>query len=213
MAASKHEVPHFYVSTEIVMDAALAELRSLTDRMGPGVRITMSALLIHRLAATLREHRAFNSVATEDGYVIIDSVNVGVAIALDDGLVAPALLDADRMDIPAVASALEDLTTRTRAGRLRSVELTGPTFTLSNLGMFHVTAFAAIVPPPQVGILAVGRATPRPVVVDGEIVVRRVMTATLAADHRAVDGAQAARFLDSFRGLIEGPDRQGGRVQ
>src|SRR5450759_3016248 len=88
------------------MDAALAELRSLTDRMGPGVRITMSALLIHRLAATLREHRAFNSVATEDGYVIIDSVNVGVAIALDDGLVAPALLDADRMDIPAVASAI-----------------------------------------------------------------------------------------------------------
>ncbi len=209
MAASKREIPHFYVGTEIVMDGALAELRNLSARPNPGVRITMSALLIHRLASTLREHRAFNAVATVDGYVIVDVVNIGVAIALEDGLIAPALLDADSMDVEAIASALADLVARSRAGRLRSAELTGATFTLSNLGMFHVSAFAAIVPPPQVGILAVGRAAARPVVEGGEVVIRHVMTATLAADHRAVDGAQAARFLDTFRELIEGPDRPG----
>ena len=204
MAASKREIPHFYVSTEIAMDGALAELRELTSGSGPGARITVSALLIHRLARTLREHRAFNALATKDGFVIVDSVNVGVAIALEDGLIAPALLDADRMDVRELAGALEDLVARSRAGRLRTAELTGATFTLSNLGMFGVIAFAAIVPPPQVGILAVGRSIPRPVVEDGAVVVRQVMTATLAADHRTVDGAQAARFLETFRGLIEG---------
>lgn len=204
MAASKREIPHFYVSTEIAMDCALVELRELVSASEPGRRITMSALLVHRLARTLREHRAFNALATEDGFVVVDSVNVGVAIALEDGLIAPALLDADRMDVRELAGALEDLVARSRAGRLRTAELTGATFTLSNLGMFGVTAFAAIVPPPQVGILAVGRSTPRPVVEEGAVVVRQVMTATLAADHRAVDGAQAARFLETFRGLIEG---------
>ena len=204
MAASKREIPHFYVSAEIAMDVATADLRQVALRSESGPRITMSALLIHRLARTLREHPAFNALATEEGFVIVDAVNVGVAIALEDGLIAPALLEADRLDVVEIAGALEDLVSRTRAGRLRTAELTGPTFTLSNLGMFGVATFAAIVPPPQVGILAVGRSIPRPVVEEGSVVVRRVMTATLAADHRAVDGAQAARFLDTFRGLVEG---------
>ena len=204
MTASKREIPHFYVSTEITMDGAIAELRELAGRADSRVRVTMSALLIHRLASALREHSAFNSLASEDGYVIVDSVNIGVAIALDGGLIAPALLGADRMDVPAIAGALEDLVARSRSGKLRSAELAGATFTLSNLGMFQVTAFAAIVPPPQVAILAVGRSAPRPVVEGGEIVIRHVMNATLAADHRAVDGAQAARFLETYRALVEG---------
>ena len=143
MAASKREIPHFYVSTEIAMDGALAELRELTSGSGPGARITVSALLIHRLARTLREHRAFNALATKDGFVIVDSVNVGVAIALEDGLIAPALLDADRMDVRELAGALEDLVARSRAGRLRTAELTGATFTLSNLGMYCVRGYRA----------------------------------------------------------------------
>jgi pyruvate dehydrogenase E2 component (dihydrolipoamide acetyltransferase) len=203
MAASKREIPHFYVSADVVMDHASAELRQLSGRPESGLRITMSALLIQSLAQTLREHPAFNCLATEDGFVVVDSVNIGVAIALDSGLIAPALLDADRMSVVEVAGALDDLVTRSRAGKLRSAELLGPTFTLSNLGMFGVSAFAAIIPPPQVGILAVGRSIARPVVVEGSMVIREVMTATLAADHRAVDGAQAARFLTAFKNRLE----------
>jgi len=209
MSASKREIPHFYVSAEIEMDAALAELHQLTAGSEAGPRVTMSALLIHSLARTLREHPFFNSLATEEGFVVVDSVNVGVAIALEDGLIAPALLEADRMTVAEIAAALGDLVARSRAGRLRSAELLGATFTLSNLGMFGVTSFAAIIPPPQVGILAVGRSHPRPVVERGAVVVREMMTATLAADHRAVDGAQAARFLTALKNRLEGPRADG----
>jgi pyruvate dehydrogenase E2 component (dihydrolipoamide acetyltransferase) len=196
-------VPHFYVSAEVAMENLLAAVHETAASAPDGPRVTVSALLVHRLAATLRAHPSFNALATDEGYVQVDAVNVGVAIALDDGLIAPAILDCAEADPVAIAAALEDLVTRARAGRLRAPELTGATFTLSNLGMFPVTQFAAIVPPPQVGILSVGRAAPRPVVVDGAIVIRTMMTATLAADHRAVDGAQAGRFLATFKELVE----------
>ncbi len=209
MSASKREIPHFYVSTEVEMDAASAELRRLTAEDEAGPRVTMSAMLVRSLALTLREQPAFNCLATEEGFVVVDSVNVGVAIALEGGLIAPALLEADRMSVVEIAAALRDLVARSRAGKLRSTELLGATFTLSNLGMFGVTSFAAIIPPPQVGILAVGRSLPRPVVESGTVVVREMMTATLAADHRAVDGAQAARFLTSLKSRLEGLQADG----
>jgi pyruvate dehydrogenase E2 component (dihydrolipoamide acetyltransferase) len=204
MAASKREVPHFYVSTEIAMDGPMAEVRELAGRSEGGPRITVTTLLIHRLAATLVEHPAFNAVWTDEGLVTVDAVNVGVAIALDGGLIAPGLLGCAGMSLQDIAVGLDDLVARSRAGKLRTAELTGPTFTLSNLGMFQVTSFVAIVPPPQVGILAVGRSVQRPVVEDGAVTVRSIMTATLSADHRAVDGAQAARFLGTFKALVEG---------
>lgn len=203
MAASKRDVPHFYVSSEIAMDNLLAAIRETAARLPDGPRVSVTALLVHRLAATLRAHPSFNALATDEGYVQVDAVNVGVAIALDEGLVAPALLDCAPADPVEIATALEDLIARARSGRLKAMELSGATFTLSNLGMFPVTQFAAIVPPPQVGILAVGRAAPRPVVVAGAIVIRTMMTATLAADHRAVDGAQAGRFMGTFKKLVE----------
>jgi pyruvate dehydrogenase E2 component (dihydrolipoamide acetyltransferase) len=203
MAASKRDVPHFYVSSEIAMENLLAAIRETAARRPDGPRVTVTALLVHRLAATLRAHPSFNALATDEGYVQIDAVNVGVAIALDEGLIAPAILDCGDADPIAIAGALEDLVGRARNGRLKPAELTGATFTLSNLGMYPVTQFAAIVPPPQVGILAVGRAAPRPVVVDGAIVIRTMMTATLAADHRAVDGAQVGLFLATFKKLVE----------
>lgn len=203
MAASKREIPHFYVSTEIAMDRPLAELRELAGRSEGGPRITVTTLLIHRLAATLVEHPAFNALWTDEGVLTVDAVNIGVAIALDDGLIAPALLDCAGASLHEIAGGLENLVARSRAGRLRTAELSGATFTLSNLGMFQVTSFVAIVPPPQVGILAVGRTVQRPVVEDGVVVVRSMMTATLSADHRAVDGAQAARFLGTFKARLE----------
>jgi pyruvate dehydrogenase E2 component (dihydrolipoamide acetyltransferase) len=203
MSASKRDAPHFYVSTDVTMESLLAEVRGEGGVTG-GSKVTVTALLIHRLAAALRGHPAFNALATDEGFVQVDAINIGVAIALDDGLIAPALLDCAEAEPVAIAAALADLVARARDGRLRAVELTGATFTLSNLGMFPVTQFAAILPPPQVGILAVGRSAPRPVVIDGEIAIRNVMTATLSADHRAVDGAGASRFLATFKELVEG---------
>lgn len=210
MATSKRDVPHFYVSADIAMDPLLSAVRETAESLPDGPRVTVTALLVHRLAATLRAHPSFNALATDEGYVQVDAVNVGVAIALDEGLIAPAILDCAPADPVEIATALEDLVARARSGRLKAMELSGATFTLSNLGMFPVTQFAAIVPPPQVGILAVGRASERAVVVDGAIVIRTMMTATLAADHRAVDGAQAGRFLATFKALVE--DGSSGRT-
>ena len=133
-------------------------------------------------------------------------MNIGVAIAVDDGLIAPALLDCSNRSVDDLATGLADLVARTRAGRLRAAELGDATFTLSNLGMFDVTAFTAIVTPPQVAILATARTEPRAVVRDGAVTVRQLMTATLSSDHRVVDGVGAARFLETFKGLVQAPD-------
>jgi pyruvate dehydrogenase E2 component (dihydrolipoamide acetyltransferase) len=198
MALSKQSVPHFYVSTEIVMDGVLDLARRLSAR--PDVpRVSVTAFLVRALTETLIELPAFNATLTPDGYVMGDSVNIGIAIALDGGLVAPSLLDCQKLDLLQAAVALDDLVSRARAGRLRVPEMGSATFTLSNLGMYEVSSFSAIVIPPQVAILATGRAIERPVVVDGAVEIRSVMTATLSADHRAVDGAEAARFLGALK--------------
>jgi pyruvate dehydrogenase E2 component (dihydrolipoamide acetyltransferase) len=203
MAASKQTVPHFYVSAEIQMDPILTALRELKASHPGTPRVSVTAYMIRALARNLVAYPEFNAVWTPDGLVQVKRVHVGVAIALDEGLIAPALVDCDSHDLMATAVGLEDLVARARAGKLRANELSSATFTLSNLGMYEVTSFAAIVIPPQVAILATGRAIRRPVVIDDEVVVRSVMTATLSADHRAVDGAQAAQFLASFKACLE----------
>lgn len=201
MALSKQTVPHFYVSTEIVMDDVLELTRRLSSL--PGMpRISVTAVLVRALAEILLEKPSFNATLTPEGWVVGDAVNVGIAIALEGGLVAPALLDCQDLDLAGTAQALDDLVTRTRAGKLRVPEMGSATFTLSNLGMYDVSSFAAIVIPPQAAILATGRAIPRPVVVDGAVTVRSVMTATLSADHRVVDGAEAAVFLGAFKSRL-----------
>lgn len=205
MAASKREIPHFYVSADIAMDPLLATARELNTRRDGGPKITVTALLLHRLAATLVAHPAFNAVATEEGFVRVEPVNIGVAISLDEGLIAPAILDCQALDPAALAGCLEDLVGRARSGRFRPEELSGPTFTLSNLGAYPVSSFAAVVPPPQVAILATGRAEQRAIVADGAVVPRTMLTATLSADHRAVDGAAAGAFLATFKELAEAP--------
>src|SRR5262249_7034275 len=144
----------------------------------------------------------FNSVWTDDGLLEADEINLGIAIALEDGLLAPALLGAADLGVAETAAALSDLTDRARSGRLRPRELSDATFTLSNLGMFEVSAFTAIVTPPQVAILA----TARPIERLRAGGAAPVMTVTLSADHRAVDGADAARFVGTFKQAIEDPE-------
>jgi pyruvate dehydrogenase E2 component (dihydrolipoamide acetyltransferase) len=208
MTTSKQTVPHFYVSTDVLMDDVLNLARRLSAAAG-APRVSVTACLVRALTETLIELPAFNSTLTADGYVVGDSVNIGIAVALEGGLLAPALLDCQKLDLAQTAVALDDLVSRARAGRLRAPEMGSGTFTLSNLGMYDVTSFSAIVIPPQVAILAVGRAIPRPVVIDGVVEIRSVMTATLSSDHRIVDGAEAARFLGEFKSRLATLAREG----
>jgi len=203
MVKSKQEAPHFYVATEVEVDAAVAETGRLAAESGQ--RVTLTSLLVRASAAALREHPELNAVWSEEGLVRMNAINVGVAIALDDGLIAPALLGCDALTTLEVSAALRDLVERARAGKLRGSEMTGATFTLSNLGMFEVNAFAAIVTPPQVAILATGKASRVPRYDGDELVPRTVLTATVSADHRAVDGVEVGRFMNTFKRTLENP--------
>jgi pyruvate dehydrogenase E2 component (dihydrolipoamide acetyltransferase) len=205
MVESKTRVPHFYLSTEVEMDALLDLVDATNRDRGREERVTVTAFLVRAVAITLAEHPAFNAAWNGDVVERWDAINIGVAIALDDGLIAPALLDCRTRDIDDLAGGLADLVERTRAGKLRAAEVGEATFTLSNLGMFDVSQFTAIITPPQVAILATARTVERPVVRDGGVVVRRMMTATLSSDHRVVDGVGAARFLGTLKGLLEAP--------
>jgi len=205
MTESKAHAPHFYLSTDVEMDALLDAVDARNVGREREARVTVTAFLVRAVALTLAEHPTFNAVWNGEVTEVVDAINIGVAIALDEGLIAPALLDCGERGVDDLAAGLSDLVARTRAGKLRGSEIADGTFTLSNLGMFEVTQFTAIITPPQVAILATARTEPRAVVRDGEVVVRRVMTATISSDHRVVDGVGAARFLATFKGLVEAP--------
>jgi pyruvate dehydrogenase E2 component (dihydrolipoamide acetyltransferase) len=205
MSDSQRNVPHFYVATEIATASTQAYVEELSRTSG--VRVSMTAALVRACALALAQHPIINAVWSDEGLVVAEAVNIGVAVALDDGLVAPALLGCSELDILAIAARLSDLVERARARKLRAPEMTDATFTLSNLGMFDVTSFGALVTPPQVAILAAGRSIPRALVAeDGSVTTTPVMIATLSADHRAVDGADAARFLGALKSALESPE-------
>ncbi|HYU81150.1 MAG TPA: 2-oxo acid dehydrogenase subunit E2 [Candidatus Polarisedimenticolia bacterium] len=205
MSESKQRVPHFYETVVVEMDSVLAGLSEINAARATGERVTVTAVLVHALAETLIEHTSFNAIWQGDELVRRAAVNIGVAIDVPDGLLAPALLGCEGRDLESVAAGLRDLVARTKAGKIRAPEWADATFTLSNLGMFEIAQFTAIVVPPQVAILAVGRAIPAAVVRDGAVVIRQVIQATLSADHRAVDGVGAARFLGTLKGHLENP--------
>jgi pyruvate dehydrogenase E2 component (dihydrolipoamide acetyltransferase) len=206
MVESKTTAPHFYLSTEIGMDPLLDAVDATNEGRAREDRVTVTAFLLRAVALTLAEHPAFNAAWNGETVERWDTINIGVAIALDDGLIAPALLDCRGRGIADLAAGLTDLVTRTRAGKLRAPEIGQGTFTLSNLGMFDVTAFTAIITPPQVAILATAKTVERAVVRDGTVVIRRIMEATLSSDHRVVDGVGAARFLATLKDLLESPE-------
>ena len=207
MTQSKQTAPHFYVSADFDMTPVLEALAQRNASRQRSESVTLTAYLLRGLAMTLAAHPEFNAVWFEGQLFRVHSINIGVAIALDDGLIAPALLDCAGKSVDELAASLQDLTARARAGRLRASEVNDATFTLSNLGMHRISGFTAIITPPQVAILATARTEPRPVVIDGEVAIRPMMTATLSADHRAVDGAAGALFLTDLRSAFDsGPD-------
>ena len=203
---SKQEKPHFYVSSEIDMTRAM-ELRGELNQAleAEGVRVTVNDLIIRACVEALKKYPKFNAYFEDDGVRMNDKINVGVAIALEEGLVVPAIMDCAHRSIRDIAGASRDLAQRTEGGTLHPEEYTGGTFAISNLGMFDVTSFVAIIYPPQTAVLAVGTVAKRPVVRDDQVAVAQTMTATLSADHRMVDGAEGARFIVEVKRLLENP--------
>jgi pyruvate dehydrogenase E2 component (dihydrolipoamide acetyltransferase) len=208
MSRSVREAPQFTVSIDVEMGRAMAiveDLAAWTEREG-GPRVTLTALLVKACAWALRRHPALNATLEGEEILEWEDVNIGVAVAVPEGLVVPVIPEADRRGVWEIARMLEEKVGRAREGRLRPEDVQGGTFTLSNLGMYGIDRFTAILNPPQAGILAVGRVAKRPVVGEGdEVVVRPVATLTLTADHRVIDGAQAAQFMDDLRWVLERP--------
>jgi pyruvate dehydrogenase E2 component (dihydrolipoamide acetyltransferase) len=202
-------VPHFFVVREV--DAgALSELReSLAPgiEQSRGVKLTYTDLLVALVSRVLLKHPRMNASWAGDAIRTNADVNMGVAMAVDDGVVAPVIHNAHKADLGEIAVQRRDLTERARAGKLRPSDIAGGTFTISNLGMFGVDAFSAIITPPQAAILAVGRIAERVVPVDGRPGIRPMMTLTLSSDHRVVDGARAAEFLRDVIEAIGNPGK------
>ena len=201
LGESKQTIPHYRVSIDLDADALMARRRALADT---GVRVSVNDLLLEAVARALVRHPRVN--AQFDGNEVLEfgQADVAVAVATDSGLITPVIRAADGKPVERLAAESRDLAARARAGKLTREEITGGTFTVSNLGMYGIKSFDAIINPPQVAILAVGAAEPRPVVRDGALAVGTRMTVTLSSDHRVVDGAAAAAFLATLAELVRG---------
>ena len=203
---SKQEIPHFYVTAEIDMTQAVALRRQVNDGLEQeGVRVSINDLIIKACVGALKLYPKFNASFVEDGIQMSEAINVGIAIAEEDGLIVPAIMDCDNKSLAEIAVASKDLIERSQGGALHPQEYTGGTFSISNLGMFDVSSFVAIIQPPQSAVLAVGTVAERPVVRNGQVVVASTMNATLSVDHRVSDGAEGARFVVEVKRLLESP--------
>jgi pyruvate dehydrogenase E2 component (dihydrolipoamide acetyltransferase) len=201
---SWQEVPQFVLARDV--DASQLESRRALE----SVRISHTDLLVKLCAEALRRHPRVNASWRDGSIVVAEAINIGIAVATDDGLVVPVVHGADALDLAAISARRGQLVDAARAGSLRPEDLQGGTFTISNLGMFGVDYFQAIVNAPQAAILAVGRIAERPAVVDGELVARPMLTLTVAFDHRVVDGARGAQFLETLAELVEGTAARAG---
>jgi pyruvate dehydrogenase E2 component (dihydrolipoyllysine-residue acetyltransferase) len=205
LAASAREAPHFYLTIVAAADGLLAFRAQANQRHSADVKITVTDLLTRACATALAVHPEINVSWDETRILRHRHINIGIAVAIDDGLIVPVIRDADRKTLTEIARDAHDLITRARARKLTPDELSGGTFTISNLGMHGIRQFTAVINPPQAAILAVGEAVRQPVVDGDQVTIGTTMTLTLSIDHRAVDGATAARFLTRLRELIEQP--------
>jgi len=207
---SKTETPHYYVTHEVDMGAAMNFRRQLNEALAEaGERVSVNDMILKATTNALIKYPKWNATFDGDKLIGHSSVNLGVAIALDQGLIVPAVMGIQNMSLVEISRAVRDLGKRARGegGTLSQDELTQGTFGTSNLGMFGTDTFAAIIVPPNAGIIAVGAVKEKPVVKDGQIVVGQMMNATISADHRVGDGAEAAVFMSEFQKNLENPIR------
>ncbi len=197
-------VPHFFLTTEVDMGRALELRADLNTRFADG-KIGVTDLLLKATAEALNRHPAVNASWEDTAIRYHGAVHLGIAVALDEGLITPVLRDAGRKGLRQISVEARDLIARARARKLAPEEYQGGTFSVSNLGMFEIDQFTAIINPPEAGILAIGQTVEKPVAVDGQVVVRKRMRVTMSCDHRVIDGATGAAFLGAFKAMLENP--------
>ena len=206
MLESKQTVPHFYLTAEFEIDALLAARTAINEiARKKDTRVSVNDMVIKACAKALRDHPECNASWTEQEMIQYGAVDISVAVATDRGLITPIVRNADMKGVAQISIEMKDLAARAKTGKLKLEEFQGGGFTISNLGMFGVKEFAAIINPPQAMILAVGVGEERVVARKGEMVIRNMMSCTLAVDHRVVDGAMGAQFLQTLRAYIEQP--------
>jgi pyruvate dehydrogenase E2 component (dihydrolipoamide acetyltransferase) len=201
---SKQTIPHFYITLDVELDSLLALRKQLNDRR-EDVKITVNDLLIRACGMALQQVPECNVIWTGNQMFRSKSYDVAVAVAIDGGLITPVIMHADRKGLGVISAEMKDKAERARKGKLLPEEYQGGCFSLSNLGMFGIKFFQAIINPPQCSILAVGVGEQRPVVKDGALTTATIMSATLSCDHRAIDGALGAKWLNAFKRLVEDP--------
>jgi pyruvate dehydrogenase E2 component (dihydrolipoamide acetyltransferase) len=202
---SKQQAPHFYLTVDCMIDRLLEAREALNARAGEGIKISVNDMIIRAAAMALIAVPEANASWEGDNTRIFRHADIAMAVAIDGGLITPIVWAAEQKGLAALSQVTADLAARARDGKLTAGEYTGGSFTISNLGMFGIREFAAVINPPHGGILAVGAGEQRPVVIDGNLAVATVMSVTLSADHRAVDGAVGAKWLQAFKGFVESP--------
>jgi len=205
LAASLGPVPHFFLTTEVDMERAADARAALNQQLGDQGKISVNDILLKATALALVKHGACNAWWQDDHIRYWNEVHLGVAVAIEDGLITPVIRNTDRKSLLEISAEARELAGRARERRLKPEEYTGSTFSVSNLGMFEIDQFTGVINPPEAGILAVGTMAAKPVAVDGQIVVRRRLRMTMSCDHRVIDGATGAAFLKTLKQMLENP--------
>ena len=209
LTESKQQVPHFYLTVDCEIDKLLAgraALNAKSPEKGPGAfKLSVNDFIIKAVAVALRQVPNANASFSDDGMLLWDNVDISVAVAIPGGLITPIIKDADKKGLVDISNTMKDLAARAKDGKLKPEEFQGGSFSISNLGMFGIKDFAAVINPPQGCILAVGAGEQRPVVKNGALAIATVMSCTLSVDHRVVDGAVGAEFLSAFKKIVEDP--------
>ncbi|HET8781438.1 MAG TPA: pyruvate dehydrogenase complex dihydrolipoamide acetyltransferase [Pyrinomonadaceae bacterium] len=197
-------VPHFFLTVDIDMDRA-ADMRESIKALDPDLKISVNDIIIKSAAAALMQHPQVNASFQEKFIRYYEHADIGVAVAIEDGLITPVVRGADQKSLSQIAGEVRELAERARSKKLKPEEYTGATFSISNLGMFGIDEFTAVINPPEGAILAIGAMTPKPVVRDSQVVVKQMMRVTMSCDHRVIDGATGAKFLQTFKKILENP--------
>lgn len=206
MTESKQQAPHFYVTMEIDMDEAIKVRQLINSTRHVDKQISLNDMIMKACALTLVKHPLLNASYSENGTIEMhDHINIGVAVAIPNGLIAPTIRNCEQKSLTAIADETRELIHKTRTGTIRPEEYSGATFTISNLGMYGVEEFSAIIVPPQAAILAVGAAAPIPVAVDDTVKIKNMMRITVSGDHRVTDGARVAEFMRDLKQILEQP--------
>jgi pyruvate dehydrogenase E2 component (dihydrolipoamide acetyltransferase) len=204
LTLSKQTIPHFYVTVDCEIDRLL-DLRAELNALDESLKLSVNDFVIKATALALKQVPDANASWSDEGVMLYDSADISVAVAIPGGLITPIIKSAEKKGLAAISKEMKDLATRAKENKLKPEEFQGGTFSISNMGMFGVKDFSAIINPPQAGILAIAAGEKRPVVEDGKLEVATVMSVTLSCDHRVIDGALGAQYLQAFKGLIEHP--------